>query len=67
MKKDLFLLEDLELIIDIDFEHSRSFQNDLGHFRILWSMLKKSGTFLNNLECSRMKSFYNDLEHSRMI
>jgi len=23
MKKDLFLLEDLELIIDIDFEHSR--------------------------------------------
>ena len=25
MKKDLFLLEDLELIIDIDFKHSRSF------------------------------------------
>ena len=28
MKKDLYLLEGFELIPDIDFEHSRSFQND---------------------------------------
>ena len=35
MKKDLFLLEGLELIPDIDFEHSKSFQNDLGHSRMI--------------------------------
>ena len=40
MKKDLFLLEDSELIIDIDFEHSRSFQHDLGHSRMIWDILE---------------------------
>ena len=40
MKKDLFLLEDLELIIDIDFEHSRTFQNDLENFRMIWDILE---------------------------
>ena len=38
MKKDLFLLEDLELIIDIDFEHSRSFLN--GHSRMIGDILE---------------------------
>ena len=40
MKKDLLLLEGLELIQDIDFEHPRSFKNDLGHSRMIWDILE---------------------------
>ena len=40
MKMDLYLLEGLELIPDIDFEHSRSFLNDLGHSRMNWDILE---------------------------
>ena len=32
---DLNMLEGLELIPDIDFEHSRTFQNDLEHSRMI--------------------------------
>ena len=39
MGKDSFLIEGLELISDIDFEHSRPFKNDLGHPRIIWNIL----------------------------
>ena len=38
-EQDLFLIEGLELISDIDFEHSRPFKNDLGHPRIIWNIL----------------------------
>ena len=40
MKMDLYLFEGLELIPDINFEHSRSFQNDLGHSRMIWDILE---------------------------
>ena len=39
-EKDLFLIEGLELIPDIDFEHSRTFQNDMGHSRMIWDILE---------------------------
>ena len=38
MKINLYLLEVLEIIPDIDFEHSRSFENDLGHSRKIWDI-----------------------------
>ena len=38
MKTDLYLLEGLELIPDIDFEHSRSFLN--GHSRMIGDILE---------------------------
>ena len=40
MKMDLYLLEGLELIPDIDFEHSRSFKNDLEHSKMIWDILE---------------------------
>ena len=54
MGKDSFLIEGVELIPDIDFEHSRPFWNHLGHSRIIRYILERSGTFQNKVEQFRI-------------